>query len=90
MNFFESDEKKQIKQNIQLIIDTFKYSCCFARDFGIKGEFLDKNQTQAETIMKDEIVTAVAKYEPRAVIDEVSFEYDSYNKMIPIVTIKEG
>lgn len=90
MNFFESDEKKQVKQNIQLIIDTFKNSCCLVRDFDIKGEFLDKNQTQAETLLKDEIVTAVVKYEPRAVIDEASFEYDSYNKIIPIVTIKEG
>ena len=87
MNLFETDEKAEIRRNVEFLLSTYKYSCPMSRNFGLEAKFIDKPNRQAESIARDEIEQAIKTYEPRAEIDEVTFTYEN-GKMMPIVIIK--
>ncbi len=87
INLFETDEKAEIKRNVAFILSTYKYSCAMARDFGLAATFIDKPNSRAESIARDEIEQAIKEYEPRAEIDEISFTYEN-NRLYPIIKLK--
>ena len=87
MNLFETDENAEIRRNVAFLLSTYKYSCAMARDFGLAAIFIDKPNTRAESIARDEIEQAIKEYEPRAEIDEISFTYEN-NRLYPIIKLK--
>lgn len=87
MNLFETDEKAEIRRNVEFLLSTYKYSCPMSRNFGLAAAFIDKPNRQAESIARDEIEQAVKEYEPRAEIDEISFTYKD-GKMYPAIKLK--
>lgn len=87
INLFETDENAEIRKNVEFLLSTYKYSCPMYRNFGLAAIFIDKPNSRAESIARDEIEQAIKEYEPRAEIDEISFTYEN-GKMMPIVIIK--
>ena len=87
INLFETDEKAEIKRNVAFILSTYKYSCPMYRNFGLAARFIDKPNSRAESIARDEIEQALKEYEPRAEIDEISFTYEN-NRLYPIIKLK--
>lgn len=87
INLFETDEKAEIRRNVEFLLSTYKYSCPMSRNFGLAAAFIDKPNRQAESIARDEIEQALKKYEPRAEIDEISFTYEN-NRLYPIIKLK--
>lgn len=87
MNLFETDEKAEIRRNVEFLLSTYKYSCPMYRNFGLAAIFIDKPNSRAESIARDEIEHAIKEYEPRAEIDEISFTYED-GKMMPKIKLK--
>lgn len=87
MNLFETDENAEIRRNVEFLLSTYKFSCPMYRNFGLAAKFIDKQNSRAESIARDEIEQAIKEYEPRAEIDEISFTYKN-GKMYPVVKLK--
>ena len=87
INLFETDESAEIRRNVEFLLSTYKYSCPMYRNFGLAARFIDKPNSRAESIARDEIEQALKTYEPRAEIDEISFTYEN-GKMYPVVKLK--
>lgn len=87
MNLFETDENAEIRRNVAFLLSTYKYSCPMYRNFGLAARFVDKPNSRAESIARDEIEQALKIYEPRAEIDEISFTYED-GKMMPKIKLK--
>lgn len=85
----ETDMVKSVLQNIAIILRTRRGSCPLYREFGLPMEFLDRPQPVAKTMAIAEIKEAVEAFEPRATVEDISFEEDA-NKpgiLIPIVEV---
>lgn len=87
MNLFETDENAEIRRNVEFLLSTYKYSCPMYRNFGLTAAFIDKPNSRAESIARDEIEQALKTYEPRAEIDEIIFTYKD-GKMYPVIKLK--
>lgn len=87
MNLFETDENAEIRRNVEFLLSTYKFSCPMYRNFGLAAKFIDKQNSRAESIARDEIEQAIKEYEPRAEIDEISFTYKN-GKMYPAIKLK--
>ena len=88
VDLLESNEEKSIAQNVAVLLNTKKGTVPMYRDFGIPMEYIDKPSNVAEAILVAEITDALAEYEPRATLDDVSVEYDETGKMIVTVEVK--
>ena len=87
INLFETNENAEIRRNVEFLLSTYKYSCPMYRNFGLAAIFIDKPNSRAESIARDEIEQALKIYEPRAEIDEISFTYEN-NRLYPIIKLK--
>ena len=47
INLFETDEKAEIKRNVEFLLSTYKYSCPMSRNFGLAARFIDKPNSRA-------------------------------------------
>ena len=81
----------EIVQNVRTIIGTVKYSIPLDRNFGIDGNVVDMPIHQAQAHMTNEIFRAIRQYEPRVLLEGVTFSADISGKLIPTVevTIRE-
>ena len=71
-----------------MICLTQKYSVPMDRLLGIEGEFLDEAVSRMRAKLKNEVVQAVRKYEPRARVIAIDFSADLNGKVIPRIRIK--
>ncbi len=69
--------KDEVIQNVQCILGTVKGSVPLNRDFGIDINAVDLPQPMAVMQLKIDIIEAIQKYEPRAVIRAIDFEKDT-------------
>lgn len=37
MNLFETNEKAEIKRNVEFLLSTYKFSCPMSRNFGLEA-----------------------------------------------------
>lgn len=85
---FPDNELEEIAQNIQMILDTPKFSVPLFRQFGLPAELLDAPIDSAQTKLTAEIVSAVKEFEPRAKVTQVSYQVADTGKIIPTVFFK--
>ena len=79
---------EEIMQNVKTIITTRKGTVPLDRDFGISFDFLDAPTPQARGQMETDIFLQIEKYEPRAVLQQIIFEFDPLaGGMMPKVKI---
>jgi len=78
----------EIMQNVHMILTTPAGTVPFDREFGVNMSFLDLPLERSKAKMTVEYITKINKYEPRASISSVTFEYDELNGcMYPKVVI---
>ena len=61
-------------QNVRTILLTKKFSVPLDREFGLDFSVLDMPLPKAQAALRVEIIEALRRYEPRAVIKEVGFD----------------
>ena len=74
---------EEVLQNVRTIITTVKYQIPLDREFGIDGNVVDLPMPEAEAKLTQEIFQAVRRYEPRAVIESISFSGDESGRLVP-------
>lgn len=74
VDFAPSSEIAEILQNVRTILTTRLGSVPLERDFGLSWEHIDQPINVARALMKAEIIEAVERFEPRAIVEAVSFD----------------
>ena len=83
----ESDTVRSVLQNIAIILSTRQLSVPLYRDFGLPMQFIDKPMAAARPLLIAEIRDAIAEYEPRATVLNVTFDDTSPGKLEAIVEV---
>ena len=78
---------EEVLQNVRTIITTIKGSIPLDRAFGIDGEVIDLPINVAKAKLTNEIFRAIRIYEPRAVIESITFDGDLSGRLIPTVEV---
>ena len=81
ISFQPSSEVEEILQNVRTILLTRLGSVPLDRDFGLSWEHIDKPVHIAQALTRAEIIEAIEKEEPRAVIESVEFEETAEDAM---------
>lgn len=81
------DVYHEIYQNVRCILSTPKGSVTLDRNFGISAQVVDAPVARAKAILSSEIVEAIETYEPRAIVEEITFQADLDGKLMPKVRI---
>ena len=71
---------EEVLQNVRTILSTVK--------FGISGTAVDLPMPQAKAVLSGEIFTAVKRYEPRAIIQSISFSGEETGKLVPTLEVR--
>lgn len=80
---------QEVIQNIAVILDLIQKSCPMFRDGGLPGELLGRPMPVVENMLIGNIYDQIEKYEPRAIIEAVTFEQNALTgKMIPIIELE--
>ncbi len=74
---------EEVLQNVRTIISTIKYEIPLDRGFGIDGDVIDMPMQQAQAKLTQEIFRAVRQYEPRAIIEFISFSGNESGRLTP-------
>ena len=74
VDFAPGSALEEVLQNVKTILTTRKGSVPMDRAFGIDGDVVDLPSAVAQARLSSEIVSAVAKYEPRARVERVFYE----------------
>lgn len=78
---------EEVLQNVRTIISTVKYQIPLDREFGIDGSVIDLPMPESQAKLSQEIFQAVRQYEPRAIINSISFSGDISGKLVPTVEV---
>ncbi len=87
IDFAPSTVVEEVIQNVRTILTTIKYSVPLDREFGIHGAVIDLPVNVAKAKMTNEIFQGIRHYEPRAVIESISFEGEQTGRLIPTVEV---
>ena len=87
IDFFPASVIEEVIQNVRTIVTTIKYSIPLDREFGIDGAIVDLPINVAKAILTNEIFRAIRRYEPRAVIESISFQGEETGRLIPTVEV---
>ena len=85
LNFEQNDVVQSVLQNVSLILNTKKGIVPMHR--GLPMEFIDKPIDVAEALATTEIAQALEEFEPRAVLEDVSFEKTETGQMAIVVEV---
>lgn len=84
-----ANEHQAIIQNIAIILDSIQNSCPMFRSLGLPGQLYGRPLPAVENIMVGYIYDQIEENEPRAKIQEVTFERDDVKgTLIPIIYIE--
>lgn len=79
---------EEVLQNVAIILSTPKFSVPLERGLGLAQRFLDKPIQAAQSILISEVFDAIEAFEPRAEVENVTFELgDRPGTLIPIVEV---
>lgn len=83
IDFAPKTTTEEVLQNVRTIISTIKYEIPLDRGFGIDGDVIDMPMQQARAKLTQEIFRAVRQYEPRAIIEFISFSGNESGRLTP-------
>lgn len=87
INFAPASTVEEVIQNVRTIVTTIKFSIPLDREFGIDGSVVDLPMNVAEAKLTNEIFRAIRRYEPRAVIESITFQGEDSGRLVPIVRV---
>lgn len=73
---FAAAGNEEIMQNVKVILSTPAGTVPFDREFGVSIDLIDLPMDRAKGQLTVEYIKKVRKYEPRAKVKKVTFEYD--------------
>jgi len=76
INFRPETVVEEVLQNVWFILNTMEYDCPLARGLGLNPDYIDKPIEAAQALSVSDIYDKIELYEPRAEIQEISFEAD--------------
>jgi len=86
---FGANGIQEVMQNVKTIITTPKGTQPLDRDFGISFDFVDRPIPKAQAMAEQSIFMALRKYEPRAILKQITWNADPLNGSIkPDVTVQ--
>ena len=89
INFHPENVLEEILQNVYTVISTLQYSVPLNRPFGMSASYLDTPHLVAQSKFASEVIEKVEQYEPRAIVEEVTFTQNEVNgQFYPVVTIR--
>ena len=79
----------EVIQNVRTLLTTRKGTVPIDRKFGLSFEFLDDPLPTSRAKIQTEIFQAIKKYEPRAVLKQITFDIDPMvGRLAPTVKIE--
>jgi hypothetical protein len=78
---------EEVLQNVRTIVTTIRYSIPLDRAFGIDGSVVDLPINVAQAKLTNEIFRAIKRYEPRAVIESITFKGEETGRLIPTLEV---
>ena len=88
INLAPATQHEEVLQNVRMILSTIRGTCPLFRDFGTNMDFVDVPIQAAESMLVGEVFDAIARFEPRAEINNISIRRDDMNgKLIPILEV---
>lgn len=88
VNLAPETTTEEVLQNVAVILSTPKFSVPLDRGLGLAQRFLDKPIQVAQSILISEVLDAIEAYEPRAEVENVTFELgDRPGALIPVVEV---
>lgn len=88
INLAPATVEEEVCQNVATVLATPQFTVPLDRGFGLAQRFLDKPIGVAQAILTAEVFDAVEQYEPRAQVQEVTFEEcDTPGKLVPRVEV---
>lgn len=87
IDFFPTSVLEEVIQNVRTIVTTIKYSIPLDREFGMDGSVVDLPINIAQAKLTNEIFRAVRRYEPRAIVESITFQGEEQGRMIPTVEV---
>lgn len=87
INFAPDTVIEEVLQNVRTLLATIKYEIPLDRAFGLSGDVVDMPIQQAAANLSSEIFSQIKRYEPRAVVENISFEKDLNGRLVPIVEV---
>ncbi len=89
IKFAPSNILEEILQNVYTVISTPIYSVPLFREFGTSTTYLDTPHLVAQSKYVAEVIEKVEQYEPRAIVEEVTFtQNEEDGQLYPVVTIR--
>lgn len=87
--FGVTDLAEAVKQNVRVIISTRMGSCPLYREFGLDQSFIDRPVSAAKPLIVAALKEAIEKFEPRAIVQSVTFKAGSgAGSLTPIVEVE--
>ena len=88
VNYAPATVREEVLQNVRTIVSTIRGEVPLDRAFGIDGSLVDLPVNRAKAWMANEIIQAIRRYEPRAVITKVVFRGELEGKLIPVLEVE--
>ncbi|GIP25477.1 hypothetical protein J23TS9_06070 [Paenibacillus sp. J23TS9] len=85
VNFAPKNLVEELDQNIKCITETIAGSVPLARSFGIDQADIDTPVNFVQSQMTNKIISAIQDFEPRVVVDSVTYDTDDAGKVKPYV-----
>lgn len=82
----KTETARDVRKCLTVLFGTPAGTLAMDRDFGLSWDFVDMPTEQAKAEIMQEIMIKVARYEPRAKVEEITFSGDATNgEIIPTV-----
>ncbi len=88
IDFAPASVVEEVMQNVRTLLCTKKFSVPLDRALGLDFSALDRPLPHAMAGLRVEIIEAIRKHEPRAVVKRVDFDGDGIDgRLVPKVTV---
>ena len=89
VNFAPATVVEEVLQNVGTLLATMRYSVPYDRALGLNPEYLDDPIPLTQARATADIVATIQRYEPRCIIDSVTFRGDAARGIMqPTVRVK--
>lgn len=85
--FSAADTAEDVQRCIAVLLSTRAGSVAMDREFGLSWDFIDLPVEAAQAALTAEIVAKVAKYEPRAQVQNVTYTVGDDGTLLPHVEV---
>ena len=87
--WFEAKGTDRIIQNVQNIVNTYKYEVAYMRGFGMSPEAVHTDVETMKSIITEDLLDNIREYEPRAKLISVTVtEISADGRVVAVVQIE--